>query len=153
MVDLNLFTEHPEGGRFREVYRSARSVRVEGGGVRCGMTHIYFQLCAGEVSRFHRLGGDEVWSVYRGEGVRLWLWDGVSSGVEVVELSASSGEFCHVVRSGWWQAAEPLGLEVLVGCTVAPGFEFEDFELMEVGSEAGRRLLGLREGLGHLIGV
>jgi predicted cupin superfamily sugar epimerase len=151
MGGMDFFSEHPEGGRFREVYRSVRSVRLEGGAVRCGMTHIYFQLRSGEVSHFHRLGSDEVWSLYRGEGVRLWLWDGVSSEVREVELSVGSGEFCHVVPSGWWQAAEPLGLEVLVGCTVAPGFEFEDFELMGMGSEDGRRLMGVRAGLGYLV--
>ncbi|MFM1942482.1 MAG: hypothetical protein RI897_1464 [Verrucomicrobiota bacterium] len=143
--DLRGFTEHPEGGRFLEVYRSP-----EVGG-RVAMTHIYFHLGMGEVSHFHRLRSDEVWSLYRGDGVRLWLWDGVSLGVEEVVLSAGSGEFCHVVRSGWWQAAEPVGLEVMVGCTVAPGFEFADFELMSLGLEAGRRLVGVRPDLGRLV--
>ena len=57
------FIEHPEGGRFREVYRSSTTVTSHDRGGRSALTHIYFSLQAGEVSRFHRLSSDEVWSL------------------------------------------------------------------------------------------
>lgn len=128
---------HPEGGRFQEVFRSTAQVMATGGRERSALTHIYFSLARGEVSRFHRVASDEVWNLYRGEGLRLHLWDGAGSAPVTVELSAARGVYCHVVPAGCWQAAEPLGNEVLVGCSVGPGFAFEDFELMNPeGAEA-----------------
>lgn len=130
---------HPEGGSFREVYRSPARVSADAG-ERAALTHIYFALEPGEVSRFHRVASDEVWHLYEGEGVRLHLWDGTDAAPESVELSRAGRTFCHVVPAGAWQAAEPLGEGVLVGCTVAPGFEFEDFELIAEGTDAAERL-------------
>ncbi|MFH5803976.1 cupin domain-containing protein [Alienimonas sp. DA493] len=116
---------HPEGGRYREVFRSADTVR---GGERAACTHIYFHLAAGEVSRWHRVTSDEVWNLYRG-ALRLWLWE-EGGEPEAVELSADENRFCCVVPAGVWQAAEPLGEDALVGCTVAPGFDFADFAML-----------------------
>ena len=148
-VDL---APHPEGGRFREVYRSADRVTAAGGADRAAVTHIYFELRDGEVSRFHRVSSDEVWNLYRGDGVRLFQWDGAGGPVETVELSAAADTFCHVVPAGRWQAAEPTGGPVLVGCTVAPGFEFADFELLRPGPVADG-LAAARPDLGRLVGV
>jgi predicted cupin superfamily sugar epimerase len=128
--------EHPEGGRFEEVYRSASRVCNENGDRRCALTHIYFSLAANEVSHFHRVGSDEVWNLYRGMGIRLYMWDGRATSVDQVVLSASGNEYCHVVPAGTWQAAVPIKGQVLVGCSVAPGFEFADFEMMLQGSDA-----------------
>ena len=130
------FIEHPEGGRFCEVYRSASHVINSERAQRRALTHIYFSLEANEISHFHKVSSDEVWNLYQGIGVRLYLWDGKSASVEQVELSASSNEFCHVVPAGTWQAAVPIQKAVLVGCSVAPGFEYADFEMMETGSDA-----------------
>ncbi|MGJ8655144.1 MAG: cupin domain-containing protein [Akkermansiaceae bacterium] len=132
--------EHPEGGRFKEVFRSGeRVVRLGDGSERDALTHIYFSLRAGEVSKFHKVTSDEVWNLYRGDGIRLYLWDGSSEEPRVVELSEGEGVYCCVVPAGVWQAAEPVcdgdGEEVLVGCSVGPGFEFEDFELIDGGGE------------------
>jgi predicted cupin superfamily sugar epimerase len=132
--------DHPEGGRFREVFRSARVVTTGEGDTRTALTHIYFSLRPGEVSRFHRVSSDEVWNLYRGPGLRLYTWDGAAVPPAPVTLSAAGQCFCHVVPAGTWQAAEPISDAVLVGCSVAPGFEFADFELMRPDSEPGRLL-------------
>lgn len=138
-IDL---VEHPEGGRFREVFRSARVVTSHQGHSRAALTHIYFSLQPGEVSRLHRVSADEVWNLYRGE-LRLTCWSGGGEPPECIVLSAAAARFCHVVPAGSWQAAEPLAGEVLVGCSVAPGFSFADFELMRDDSEAARRIRAL----------
>ena len=125
------FCEHPEGGRFREVFRSTATVKTSAGQCRSALTHIYFSLKRGEVSRFHRVAADEVWNFYQGDGIRIFTWDGTHNPPSVTELSERTGEYCHVVPAGFWQAAEPIGDYVLVGCSVGPGFEFEDFEMIE----------------------
>jgi len=143
--------EHPEGGRFREVFRSSRLVRAEQGTERAAITHIYFALGPGESSRFHRVASDEVWNLYEGKGVWLYLWNDASGTVEEWELSRDSGRYCHVVPAGVWQAAVPVVGPVLVGCSVAPGFEFADFALLEAGSDKGRRLAAIRPDLAGLL--
>jgi predicted cupin superfamily sugar epimerase len=132
--------EHPEGGRFREVFRSRAMVTTNRGQTRCALTHIYFGLNRGEVSRFHRVDSDEVWSLYAGAGLRLYTWEGTAKPPIGHLLSEETQSYCHVVPAGTWQAAEPIGDTVLVGCSVGPGFEFEDFELIDPDSEAARLL-------------
>ncbi|MDY0310823.1 MAG: cupin domain-containing protein [Desulfobacterales bacterium] len=136
-VDL---VEHPEGGRFLRVYQSQTAVRAADGKQRAALTHIYFSLTPGEKSRFHRVGSDEVWNLYRGSGLRLHLWDGTDRAPHCVVLAAAENRYCHVIPAGVWQAAEPIADSVLVGCSVAPGFEYADFELMEPDGEAAARL-------------
>ena len=96
-------TEHPEGGRFREVHRSALVVTTADGRERPALTHIYFALARGERSLLHRVASDEVWNLYRGDGVVLHLWDGEGESRRI-ELSEPAGAWCHVVPAGWWQA-------------------------------------------------
>jgi len=139
--------EHPEGGRFREVFRSATVVTTSSGDERAALTHIYFSLNQGEVSRFHKVDADEVWNLYAGAGLRLYTWDGTDTAPECVVLSAETGDFCHVVPAGVWQAAQPVAGTVLVGCSVAPGFEFSGFELLEADSDAAQRLLATDAGM------
>ncbi|MEE4608057.1 MAG: cupin domain-containing protein [Desulfobacteraceae bacterium] len=136
-VDL---VEHPEGGRFRRVYQSQTMVRTAGGKQRAALSHIYFSLESGEKSRFHRVGGDEIWNLYRGPGLRLYLWDGTERAPDCVVLAAEENRYCHVIPAGVWQAAEPIGDGVLVGCSVAPGFEYADLELMDPDGEAAARM-------------
>ena len=133
--------KHPEGGAFREVFRSGQRVTTVDGRNRCAATHIYFSLESGEVSVFHRVSSDEIWNLYRGDGLTLYLLPQEGAQLEKIELSAKSCRYCHVVPAGWWQAAVPLAGKVLVGCTVAPGFEFEDFEIMTPAGSCGRYLL------------
>lgn len=73
--------------------------------------------------------------MYRGTGVYLYLWDGSKKTPERVELSEASSSFCHVVPGGTWQAAEPIDGEVLIGCSVGPGFEYTDYELIKSKSD------------------
>ena len=121
MEPVNLI-EHPEGGRFAEVFRSGATVTTAAGESRSAITHIYFSLNQGEVSKFHKVKSDEVWSLYQGEGVYLYTLYVSGTCCQRHELSARSNIFCHVVPAGVWQAAEPVGGAVLVECSVGPGF-------------------------------
>ena len=138
---LNDLIEHPEGGRFREVFRSASTVHTRDGSVRSALTHIYFSLQPGEVSRFHRVASDEIWNLYHGSGLFLYTWDGANAQLRRHTLSAGGKCFCHVIPAGIWQAAEPISDAVLVGCSVAPGFEFSDFTLMDANSAEAELLV------------
>jgi predicted cupin superfamily sugar epimerase len=117
---------HPEGGHFRETFRDADP---EGG--RAASTAIYFLLAAGEVSRWHRVDAAEVWHWYAGASLELSLAPKTGD-VSCFRLGPDlrSGERPQlVVPSHHWQSARSLGEWTLVGCTVAPGFLFEGFEL------------------------
>ncbi|MBX2866038.1 MAG: cupin domain-containing protein [Leptolyngbyaceae cyanobacterium MAG.088] len=142
--------QHPEGGRYLEVYRSTTSV-AKANATRTALTHIYFSLDPHEVSRFHRVSNDEVWNLYQGQGLYLYQWDGNAGSFDVIELSVQSMNFCHIIPAGYWQAAVPIQDRVLVGCSVAPGFEFEDFELIEPDSEVAKQLLAMDVSLSKLI--
>ena len=141
--------KHPEGGRFKEVYRSRDSV-TQGGRKRDALTHIYFSLKKHEVSRFHKVGSDEVWNLYEGRGLTLYLWDDETDAMKQVELSAEKREYCCVVPAGLWQAAVPFD-DILLGCSVSPGFEFDDFELIDPKTETAQTILSRFPGLGRLI--
>jgi len=132
--------KHPEGGRFQEVFRSKATITTSSGATRHALTHIYFSLDSGEVSRFHQVMSDEVWNLYEGAGLRLYLWDDINRQLSLTELSATTKEFCHVVPAGVWQAAEPVGDKALVGCSVGPGFDFIDFKLIEPASALAQRI-------------
>jgi hypothetical protein len=142
MTPIDLI-EHPEGGRYREVFRSDRTVSKDDGSAKPALTHIYFSLNAKEVSRFHKVTSDEIWNLYQGEGIYLFLWDETDSAPQCVTLSAKENCFCHVVPAGIWQAAAPISETVLVGCSVAPGFEFSDFTLMMHESQEAEKLISL----------
>ena len=121
---------HPEGGWYREVFRSAQTVLPEGGRPpRAALTTIDFLLQRGQFSAWHRVRGDEVWHLLEGDALRLWLLPpdplpGMAA--QQVLLSAGSTRR-HVVPADWWQAAEPVGDFAYVGATVGPGFDFADF--------------------------
>lgn len=142
MKPLDLI-EHPEGGRFREVFRSAKIVTSPDGKTRSALTHIYFSLRPGEVSRFHQVSSDEVWNLYQGTGLNLYTWNGTTTPPKCTVLSANNNCFCCVVLAGMWQAAESISDPVLVGCSVAPGFEFSDFTLIDPDSADAKLLVSL----------
>ena len=125
---------HPAGGRFKEVFRSAEAITTGAGTSRSASTAIYFLLATGEFSAFHRVSADELWHHYAGDPLELHVLD-EASGPRVYRLGDDfeRGEApLGIVPRGVWQAARPLpGLHgfARVGCTVAPGFEFSDFEL------------------------
>jgi len=127
---------HPEGGWFRETWRSAVSVRPEGyDGPRSAATAIYYLLHPGEESRWHVVRSEEVWLWHAGGPLTLRLGGSGSSPHEasVVALGcdlAGGQQPQAVVPGGVWQAAAPAGAEpVLVSCVVAPGFDFADFRV------------------------
>jgi predicted cupin superfamily sugar epimerase len=126
---------HPEGGWFRETFRDA----TRAAGTRAASTAIYYLLQAGEVSRWHRVDAAEVWHWYAGAPLRLTLSaDGIASETHILGADLAKGaEPQRVVPAGLWQTARSLGDWTLVGCTVAPGFEFAGFELAPEGWEPG----------------
>lgn len=123
IVDLLDLAPHPEGGFYRETFRAP--------GPRAASTAIYFLLPAGTFSAFHRIRSDEVWHHYDGDPLELHVVDGGRHERVVLGRDLASGERPqHVVPAGAWQAAIPLGTRwTLCGCTVAPGFDFAEFEL------------------------
>lgn len=122
---------HPEGGHFRETFRDP-----DPAGGRAHSTAIYYLLAAGERSAWHRVrDAAEVWHFHAGAPLRLSLAETLGAGTVVVlggDLAAGERPQAVVPRN-WWQAAESLGPWTLVGCTVAPGFTFESFELAPKG--------------------
>jgi uncharacterized protein len=110
-------------------------LRVEPGdgrGRRAALTSIYFLLPGGAVSRWHRVRSDEVWHHYEGAPLELLLVPPDELRLERVRLGPLTSEQApvHCVPATWWQAAQSTGAYTLVGCTVGPGFEFADFELL-----------------------
>lgn len=128
--DLKL-QPHPEGGYFREVYRSPLSVSRENAPRRY-LTVIHFLLREGQHSRWHVVSSDEVWHFTAGERLELIIFDPQSGKLSKIELGnlEGGGAPLHVVPAGVWQAARSLGDYSLVNCTVGPGFEFEDFQFV-----------------------
>jgi len=124
---------HPEGGWYAEIFRSRQQVTPEDGrGDRAALTTIYFLLARGQRSKLHRVASDEVWHFYEGDPLALVSCDQDFDHAETVILGGLDGVSrpAHVVPAGYWQAAESRGDYTLVGCTVAPGFDFADFRMM-----------------------
>ena len=122
---------HPEGGHFRETFRDSQTV-----GGRATSTAIYFLLARGERSHGHRIDAAEHWHYYAGAPLKLDTALGEAGPVASVTLGPDliAGERPQaIVPPHVWQAAESLGDWTLVGCTVAPGFEFETFEVAPQG--------------------
>ncbi len=117
---------HPEGGHFVETFRDPK---IMGG--RAASTAIYFLLRRGERSHWHKVDAAETWHFYAGDPLKLRLSRyGEGEDVRVLGPNLLTGERPQiVVPAGVWQAAESLGDWTLVGCTVAPGFRFEGFEM------------------------
>jgi uncharacterized protein len=118
---------HPEGGYYRETFRDKR---VDANG-RSFSTAIYFLLARGERSQWHRIDAVEVWHYYAGSALTLRIaHDGCTQHTVRLGPDISQGERPQaIVPAQAWQTAETSGDWTLVGCTVAPGFEFASFEL------------------------
>ena len=123
---------HPEGGYYRELFRSPHEVHPEDGrGTRSALTLIAFLLVEGQPSRWHRVRSDECWHWIEGASLELRLASPVLDRVTPVRLGGDEEALpIHVVPAGHWQAARALGPYVLVSCLVAPGFDFADFALL-----------------------
>jgi predicted cupin superfamily sugar epimerase len=123
---------HPEGGHFRETFRDSR---VDGNG-RAFSTAIYFLLARGERSHWHRIDAVEVWHHYAGAALTLKIADDDGTWSFRLGPDLAAGELPQaIVPPDTWQAAESSGDWTLVGCTVAPGFDFAAFELAPNGWE------------------
>jgi len=120
---------HPEGGWFRETWREPAT------------TAIHYLLRAGEASAWHRVAdATEIWHFYAGDAMELSVSeDGEEVARHVLGTDLAAGQRPQlVVPPGVWKAARPLGRWALAGCTVAPAFRFEGFELAPSGWEPGR---------------
>ena len=124
---------HPEGGHFRETFRDPHNAR-DG---RAASTAIYFLLARGERSHWHRIDAVEVWHYYAGAPLILQIaHEGCTRHTVRLGPHVAGDERPQaIVPAGAWQAAESTGDWTLVGCTVAPGFEFAKFELAPKGWE------------------
>jgi uncharacterized protein len=116
---------HLEGGFYGETFRSPLRLTLPDGRVRSASTAIHYVLPADGWSTWHRVQADEIWHHYDGAPLRLHRL-----GLGEARLDRETPR--AVVPAGMWQAAESQGGAVLCGCTVAPGFEFDDFELGDV---------------------
>jgi len=133
LIDRLQLRPHPEGGFYREIFRSALLVRPDDERPpRTALTTIYFLLAEGQHSRWHRVRSDEVWHAYEGEGLELFQSPPDLTAIDRIALGSSHAgeEPVHTVPAGWWQAARPRGPFSLVGCTVGPGFDFADFSFL-----------------------
>tara|TARA_R110002073_G_scaffold306012_5_gene475185 strand:+ start:29918 stop:30415 length:498 start_codon:yes stop_codon:yes gene_type:complete len=138
IIELFNLQEHPEGGYFSETYRSSEVIsNNELGekyqGDRNHSTSIYFLLTSEKFSAFHKINQDEIWHYYKGAPLKLHIIskEGNHSFV-MIGNDFEKGEVPqYVVKGGDWFAAEVLEEDsyTLVGCTVAPGFDFADFVL------------------------
>lgn len=129
--------QHPEGGFFSETYRSQEEMSADAlperyGSARTFGTSIYFLLTPDSVSNFHRLKSDEIWHFHQGGAATIHMISPTGElSAKTIGADLEEGQSLQVViPKGHWFAAEVVAADyILVGCTVAPGFEFEDFEL------------------------
>ncbi|OUZ12777.1 cupin [Aeromicrobium sp. PE09-221] len=120
---------HPEGGWFRQTWRSEVEVTLPDGRVRPTATLIWFLLPAGESSAWHRVASDEIWLAHDGIVELQFGGDGDQPAAGEVARVSTSSETQVLVPAGVWQRTLPGPAEALVSCLVSPGFDFEDFEL------------------------
>ncbi len=124
---------HPEGGWYAETHRSAQRVRSSAHGERSAFTSILYLLEAGQVSRFHRLDAEELWNWHAGASLDIHILDEGRAPMVKRLGSSNRDRFQLVVPAGAWFGAELAtpGSFCLVGCVVAPGFEFRTFEIAD----------------------
>jgi uncharacterized protein len=126
IVRLLDLVPHPEGGHFRETFRDHRP--LDGG--RAASTSMYFLLAHGERSHWHRIDAVEIWHYYAGSALTLKIADDDGQWRFKLGPDVAGGEQPQaIVPPHTWQSAESNGDWTLVGCTVAPGFDFAKFEL------------------------
>lgn len=136
LIRLYNLQPHPEGGWYNQTYKSKEVIDGNAlpgrfGGSRVFSTAIYFLLEKGDFSAFHRIKSDECWHFYAGDPLNIYVMDETGN-LQIVSLGKGAGQaFQYVIPANCWFAGRPApGSEFcFVGCTVSPGFEFEDFEL------------------------
>lgn len=160
LIDQLQLQPHPEGGWYKEVFRSGREVLPrDGRDTRSALTSIYFLLLAGQHSRWHKVASDEVWVHLEGRALDLWTWNADSKEAYCIVLGPVSDTTAetdgdpepdgvmslwpqHVIAAGLWQAAQPHPGQAdgftLAACVVGPGFDFSDFQMMTPGDRHAR---------------
>ncbi|MBN1894592.1 cupin domain-containing protein [bacterium] len=132
-IDALGLKPHPEGGYYREVFRSKHLVKpMDRREERSALTAIYFLLAAGQCSRWHRVLSDEVWAHLEGDAIELFFFEEQGRRLGRIQLGqhpVPDTTPMHTVLAGVWTAAVPKGKYSLAGCMVGPGFDFEDFRL------------------------
>ncbi len=131
---------HPEGGYYKEVYRAKESIKKSAlnprfNGTRDHSTAIYYLLEEGDFSCFHRIKSDEIWHHYDGGVIHIYHLENKKIKLLKLGLNIEEGEspVCVVPKNTWFAALPAPGTKyVLSGCTVAPGFDFEDFEMASI---------------------
>ena len=131
VIDRLDLKPHPEGGWYREVHRSSGHVQTTRG-PRSAITAVYYLLERTQISRWHVVEADEIWHFYEGAPLELLAYDPQPRALVrcVLGSTADDHERVAVIRQGIWQAARSLGDFSLVGCSVGPGFDFEDFRFV-----------------------
>ncbi|MFY0688455.1 MAG: cupin domain-containing protein [Cyclobacteriaceae bacterium] len=127
---------HPEGGFYRETYRSKGNFipkQLEIESERSYSTAIYFMLTKGSFSAFHRIKQDEIWHFYAGHPIKLHMISPNGHYTsQLIGINFAQGELPQfMVPANYWFASEVKDHYALAGCTVAPGFDFEDFDLAD----------------------
>ena len=130
IVDFYGLLPHPEGGFYAETYRSSLTIDTPRG-KRAASTAIMFLITKDSISHFHRLTADEGWHFYAGDPLKLLQLtpEGELSEIIIGTNIKEGQRLQHIVPAGDWFASTSFGEYSLVGCTVAPGFDFEDFEM------------------------
>jgi len=152
IADLGL-QPHPEGGYFRENFRSSRKVQpLDERSPRSALTTIYFLLVKGQHSRWHRVASDEAWHFHEGDPLEVyWIDEQEELHEELLSTDSPNARPTCVVPARCWQAATPRGDYTLVGCTVGPGFDFQDFEMISAGSAVLTKITALGATLSGLV--
>ncbi|WP_395338185.1 cupin domain-containing protein [Ningiella sp. W23] len=146
LIGLFNLQPHPEGGYYSEEYRSEEQVAsYVDSEKRASVSHIYFLLARGQVSRWHKVLHDEIWNVYEGDPLRILTLSTKDNSNrladDIIGKQNTQGreDYFKVITGGDYQAAESTGAYTFVGCSVAPGFEFRDFSYIE--DEATRAIV------------
>ena len=132
IIEYFKMQKHPEGGAFLETYRSPKAQEYDGlNGKRSLSTNILFLLQKSEISAFHRIKSDETWSYHLGDQLEVIEIDLKGKLIRTVIGSEilNGNKLQYTVTAGHWFASRTLGDYSLVGCSVSPGFDFQDFEL------------------------
>lgn len=145
---------HPEGGYYREIWRSAASVQpADERPSRPALTTIYFMLVAGQHSRWHRVRSDEVWHFYEGDPLELLVAPPSVERTATIKLARLEADSVPVytVPANWWQGARTTRDFTLAGCTVGPGFDFADFSYLSDQRQQALRLRTLHPAAAELL--
>ena len=133
-IEVLKLTPHPEGGHYREIFRSTAPVLpCDGRPTRSAITLIHFLLDANQTSAWHRVMSDETWHWSGGGPLDLWLLSPDFNQLQQITIGSPERDGIEpvaVVPAGWWQAARPHQTWSLVQCCVAPGFDFTDFSML-----------------------